>query len=124
MRSALYIFINALLHFTHLAIITASLLLWILPHYQKAHLFLQLIILLSWLGIGTLKKDLGYCLATDLQRRWKLAHGYNFPTSYMVYLWHMFGFKNMSEKKINKITFSVFGLTCLASLIVLMLTAV
>jgi hypothetical protein len=117
MKQFLFHLTNVSLHVFHLAIIGGSVLLWIVPGLQIPHLVLQFLILISWLGIGAVKKDLGYCLITDLQRRWKLKHGFDFPTSYMVYLWKYFGVTNLNEKRINTITFSVFVTATVGSLV-------
>jgi hypothetical protein len=86
---------------------------------NKVHLILQGLILFSWIALGLVKKNLGYCLLTDLQITWNQKFQKEFPDSYMIYLYSKLGVQIKTKEqiqKINLITFIVFAISSILSL--------
>jgi len=111
-----YHIVNGFLHLIHLSIVFASVFLWIFPAFRIWHLILQGLILFSWLGIGSLRNDPGFCLITDWQRQWNKKYGYSFPVSYMIYLYQKLHLNAVNKKTVDTVTFGVFTGTSVISL--------
>lgn len=109
--------LNAFFHFLHVVIIVASLSLCLFESTIVYHLWLQATILFSWLVIGPLLSKPGMCVLTEVQKKMGLNTNGDFPESYMIYLYNKLGFKGASDKTIDKVTFGVFTLCTLVSLV-------
>ena len=109
--------LNIFFHFLHIAIILSSITLWLFESTIVIHLWLQATILFSWLIIGPVFNKPGMCVVTEIQKKLGLNTNGHFPDSYMIYLYHKLGFEGASPKKIDLVTFSVFILCTLVSLV-------
>lgn len=103
------IFLNLLFHSLHLVIIFSSLTLFLFKDLVVIHLCLQASILFSWLIIGPILNKPGMCLLTELQKKMGLSQNGELPHSYIVFLCQKLGYKGNDFKKIDRITFTIFG---------------
>jgi len=108
--------LNALFHILHLSIILSSLTLFLFDNLIILHLCLQGVILFSWLVIGPIINKPGVCLLTEAHKKLGLSQQGEQPHSYIVYLIKKLGYKGNDYKKIDIITFVVFGLCTVFSL--------
>jgi hypothetical protein len=110
-------FINFIFHFLHIAIIVSSLTLFLFEGLVVSHLWLQATILSSWLIIGPIINKPGMCLLTEIQKKMGLGGDNNFPDSYMFYLSKKLGYKGNNTKRVDIITFSVFSVCTVTSIL-------
>jgi hypothetical protein len=113
----MFYLIKFFFHFLHISVILASVTLCFFKNLVYAHLILQAAILISWFVIGPLINKPGMCLITEIQRKIYYKYHVEFPSSYMVYLYNKFGIKVENKKKADQITFSVFTICTLISVI-------
>ncbi|MFC1885156.1 DUF2784 family protein [Thermodesulfobacteriota bacterium] len=100
--------LNVLLHILHIAIIVFSLFGWIFEPTRKANLYLLLLVLFSWFGLG-LFFGFGYCLVTDIQ--WKIMGRLGRKPesgSYIKYLADRITGLNLNEAIMEKTTAALF----------------
>lgn len=109
--------LNGVFHLLHIIIILSSLTLFLFDDFVVIHLWLQAIILSSWLIIGPLMNKPGICLLTEVQKKMGLGGDNDFPSSYMFYLVKKFGYKGSDSKKVDLITFAGFSVCTLISVI-------
>lgn len=113
----MYLIFNPVLHVAHIAVILSSLLMCFFEGLIVIHIWLQLSILGSWLIVGPLFKKPGMCVITELQRALNKMHNVDFPSSYMTYLYSSMDIEITDERKVDIITFSVFGVCTAISLL-------
>lgn len=109
-------FLNGIFHLLHIVIILSSLTLFLFDDFVVLHLWLQAVILSSWLILGPLMNKPGMCLLTEVQKKMGLG-GDSFPSSYMFYLVKKLGYKGNDSKKVDLITFAGFAVCTLISVI-------
>jgi len=109
--------LNILFHALHLTIILSSLFLFLFEQLVGVHLILQAVILSSWVVIGPLINKPGVCLLTEVHKKLGLNKNEEPPHSYIVFLVQKLGYKGKDYKKIDIITFAVFGVCTVISLV-------
>jgi len=109
--------LNVFLHILHVMVIISSLIMCFFESLIVFHLWLQGAILSSWVILGPIIKQPGMCLITEIQKIVNRKNNIVFPNSYMIYLYHKLGFNVKDEKKINNVTFSVFTICTLISIV-------
>ena len=109
--------LNVLFHALHIAIIVSSLFMCFFESLLVAHLWIQSSIIFSWLVLGPIHNQPGMCLITEIQKKINKHYNIDFPSSYMIYLYNKFGINVVDEKKINIVTFSVFAVCTIISII-------
>lgn len=110
-------FINFIFHFLHIAIIVSSLTLFLFDGLVIAHLWLQAVILTSWLIIGPMINKPGVCVLTEVQKKMGLGGDNDFSGSYVFYLSKKLGYKGSNTKRVDMITFSVFSVCTVISVL-------
>lgn len=81
----LYIFLNGLFHFFHVALVTFVLIGWLFPQFRVAHLVLTFLTLGSWFILGRWLGP-GYCPITDWHWKIKDALGEGRPKGTYIHL--------------------------------------
>jgi len=109
--------LNVIFHLLHVLIILSSISLFLFEELVVVHLWLQATILFSWLVLGPIVNKPGMCLLTEIQKKMGLKHNGEFPDSYMFYLSKKFGYKGNNTKKVDRITFSVFTVCTIVSIL-------
>jgi len=109
--------LNGIFLLFHIVIVLSSLTLFLFDGFVVLHLWLQAVILSSWLILGPLMNKPGMCLLTEVQKKMGLGGGNNFPSSYMFYLVKKLGYKGNDSKKVDILTFSGFTVCTLISII-------
>ena len=107
--------LNLIFHVLHLVIILSSISLFLFKDLVVIHLCLQATILFSWVVIGPIINKPGVCLLTELQKKLGLSQKGEIPHSYIVFLCQKLGYKGDDFKKIDRITFTVFGVCTVVS---------
>lgn len=117
-RKQLISTLSLLLHGVHLFIIIFSVIGWMIPALRPYHLLLCVLIAFSWFALGA-RKGWGYCLVTDWQ--WSLMRSMgvtDLPSSYMPMLYRFITGHGGDDRRIEKVTRTVFYCSFLASLVV------
>lgn len=109
--------LNVIFHLLHVLIILSSISLFLFKGLVVSHLWLQATILFSWFVLGPIINKPGMCLLTEIQKKMGLKHDGKFPDSYMFYLSKKLGYKGNDTKKVDRITFSVFSICTIISVI-------
>jgi len=106
------------LHALHLLIVFFVLTGWIVPDLRLAHLYLIILIALSWIGLGIFF-GYGFCLVTDLQWKIKKYLGEQpLPKSYIKYLLDKLTGKDLNTKTVDVFTQLAFYSSALVSVYV------
>ena len=81
----LYLFLNGLFHFFHIAIVVFLMTGWMFPQFRLAHLALILLTLGSWFILGRWLGK-GYCPVSDWHWKIKEALGAGRPSGTYIHL--------------------------------------
>jgi hypothetical protein len=109
--------LDVALHPIHVAIILLSTLGWIFPPTRKIGLAIQVLVLISWFGLGWFR-GLGYCLATDWHDRIQKRLGRTgFPHGYIRFLCERLAGIEPGPARTDRITMSVFFVALACSLV-------
>ena len=95
-RAILYVFLNAIFHVVHIAVILFVLIGWVFPPMRLAHLILVLLTLGSWFILGRWLGH-GYCPISDWHWKIKAAFGGSKPQGTYIHLL----LQNISGQKLN-----------------------
>ena len=109
--------LDVALHGMHLAIISFTVLGWLVPAWRLAHLALCALILLSWFGLGIPAGKPGMCLVTEIQKKLWRRKGIDDRDSYMVYLFERITGKRPNEVRTEVVTQATFYASAVISLV-------
>lgn len=112
----LYATANVALHGLHLGIITFTMVGWMFCSTRPAHLLLLALIVVSWIGLGSVF-GYGYCVITDVQWRLRARMGLpNEPGGYVRYLIRKFARQDVADRPIDLCIYAITGFCVAASL--------
>ncbi len=107
---------NFIFHFIHLFVVFLTVFGWLFATTRDLYLWTQVFVLLSWFGVGFFLKNYGVCILTEWHRKWKKRFGYNFPKTYIQYLFQRLKIR-LDEKYIGPVIFGYYFTTLFVSII-------